>query len=150
MRLKVPPPLIFAVSVALIFLADTLLPQIRVDVPAQAALSILLVLAGVVFGGQAVLSFLRNKTTVDPRQPKAATALVTAGVYRFTRNPMYFGLLCLLLAMSSYSGTLAAVIIVPAFIWYMTEFQIKPEEEALQSIFGEAYDRYRKRVRRWI
>ncbi|MEM9631373.1 MAG: isoprenylcysteine carboxylmethyltransferase family protein [Pseudomonadota bacterium] len=150
MHLRVPPPAVFAICAALIFLIDTLLPFFSVGFPGQIVLTLLLVAAGVLTGAQAVLSFLHNKTTVDPREPKTTTALVTGGVYRFTRNPMYLGLLCLLLATSVYSGTLAAVIIVPAFIWYLTEFQIKPEEAALQSNFGETYESYRKRVRRWI
>jgi protein-S-isoprenylcysteine O-methyltransferase Ste14 len=99
---------------------------------------------------KAVLEFAGMKTTVNPMAPEKASALVTGGTYRISRNPMYLGLLLLLIALAVYWGTLAALIVVPAFVWYMTEFQIKPEEESLRKHFGAEYEAYLDRVRRWL
>lgn len=150
MHLKVPPVAVFAVAALLLYAGARLLPQLSINFPGQGLLAILLVIAGLLPGGQAVLAFIKKKTTVNPTAPDTATTLVTDGIYRVSRNPMYLGLLCLLLAMAVFSGTLSALLIVPAFVWYMTEFQIKPEEEALKNVFGTDYETYLKSVRRWI
>ncbi|MES0879572.1 methyltransferase family protein [Roseibium sp. SCP14] len=150
MHLKVPPVAVFLIAALLLYAGAKLLPQLSLSFPGQSLIAALLVCAGILPGGQAVLAFIKNKTTVNPTAPDRATTLVTEGCYRFSRNPMYLGLLCLLLAMAAYFGTLTALIVVPAFIWFMTEFQIKPEEEALQNVFAQDYQAYLARVRRWI
>ncbi|WP_428672731.1 methyltransferase family protein [Roseibium sp.] len=150
MRLKVPPVAVFAVAAILLYAGAWLLPQSSLVFPGQTFLSLFLAFAGLIPGGRAVLAFARKKTTVNPVAPEKATVLVTGGIYRISRNPMYLGLLCLLLALAVYWGSLTALVIVPAFVWYMTEFQIKPEEEALTALFGDAYKDYCTRVRRWI
>jgi len=82
--------------------------------------------------------------------PDKSTTLVTDGIYRISRNPMYLGLLFLLVAASLYFSSFLSILIIPAFIWYLTEFQIKPEEESLKRVFGEDYETYLKKVRRWV
>jgi len=150
MRLKLPPAAVFVIAVILLYAGAWLFPGLSLAFAGQKVLTVLLLIAGGLSGAQAVLVFFQNKTTIDPRVPETATALVTAGVYRISRNPMYLGLLLLLLSVAIYLGTLTAAIVVPAFVWFMTEFQIKPEEEKLSEIFGEAYRDYLTRVRRWI
>lgn len=150
MRLKVPPVAVFLIAALLLFGGAWLLPGLNIAIPGRMVFAILLVIAGLVPGGQAVLEFLRKKTTVNPMAPETATSLVTGGIYRISRNPMYLGLLCLLLALAVWLGTLTAIVILPAFVWYMTEFQIKPEEDSLRRLFGAAYEAYVRRVRRWI
>ena len=150
MHLKIPPPGVFLIAALLLAAGAWLLPQLTVSFPGQFFIAGILVVAGLLPGVQAVLAFSRNRTTVSPTEPDSATTLVTSGFYRFSRNPMYLGLLCLLLAMTVYIGTLTALIIVPTFIWYLTEFQIKPEEEALRRLFGQEYEAYLQAVRRWI
>ncbi len=150
MHLKVPPPVVLAVSALLILAGSALLPVLNIAFAGQRTITLLLALAGLVPGAMAVLAFFRMKTTVHPLEPEKATVLVTGGIYRASRNPMYLGLLCLLLAVAVYTGSLTALVIVPAFVWYLTEFQIKPEERALTGIFGDAYRAYRAKVRRWI
>lgn len=150
MRLKVPPVAVFIVAVLLLGAGAWLLPQLSIAFPGQTILAALLVVAGAILGAQGVLVFRRARTTVNPMTPEAATKLVTDGVYRITRNPMYLGLLSLLLAVGVYLGTLTALVVLPAFIWYMSAFQIRPEEERLIEIFGDDYRDYRGKVRRWI
>ncbi len=150
MHLKVPPVAVFAVASILIIASDLWFPQYSLTFPGQKILAIVIVLAGLVPGGQAVVEFARKKTTTSPMAPHTASTLVTNGIYRFSRNPMYLSLLCLLLALTASWGTASSVLIVPAFVWYMTEFQIKPEEASLRQVFGPEYEAYLLEVRRWI
>ena len=97
-----------------------------------------------------VLSFRRMKTTVNPLQPGAATALVTGGVYRYTRNPMYLGMLLLLIGWAVYLSSPIALIGVLVFWFYISRFQIRPEERALAKLFGDGFSDYASRVRPWL
>lgn len=150
MELKVPPVAVFAVALALLFLGQAALPVLSVTLPFQQLLAALVALTGCAFGGEAVLAFIRAKTTVHPMHPEEASTLVTGGFFRFSRNPMYFGLLCLLIAAGLHWGTLTVLLVAPLFVWYMTKFQIRPEEDRLAENFGEDYRNYLKKVRRWI
>ena len=108
-----------------------------------------LVGVGVGLAISGVLTFKRAKTTVNPTTPAAASALVRTGVFRFTRNPMYLGLLLCLVAWAVYLSNALALLIVPLFVLYMNRFQIAPEERALATLFGDAYAAYKREVRRW-
>jgi len=98
----------------------------------------------------AFAGFWQARTTINPLQPDRASVLVTHGIYRFTRNPMYLSLLLLLVAYASQLGTWAALAGPVAYVAYITRFQILPEERVLLSKFGAEYDAYRRRVRRWL
>ena len=104
--------------------------------------------AGIALAG--VAAFRRARTTVNPMQPEAASALVDEGIYRFTRNPMYLGLLLALAGWACHLGGLGAWLGLPAFVLYMNRFQIRPEERALEARFGLDFLRYCGRVRRWL
>lgn len=82
--------------------------------------------------------------------PAAATSLVVRGIYRYSRNPMYLGLLVVLLALALYLAKLSAFAMPPVFVLYLTALQIKPEEAALRERFGPEFDDYTARVRRWL
>ncbi len=114
------------------------------------SLAAVFIALGVLSGLAGVLSFRRANTTVDPTQPEASTTVVTSGIYRFSRNPMYVGLLLVLLGWACYLANPWCWLILPAFVLYMNHFQIIPEEQALAAKFGEAYHTYRQRVRRWL
>ncbi|HEV8366930.1 MAG TPA: isoprenylcysteine carboxylmethyltransferase family protein, partial [Pyrinomonadaceae bacterium] len=75
---------------------------------------------------------------------------VSTGVYRFTRNPMYLGLLLTLLGWAAFLSNPASLLFVPIFVLYINRFQIKPEEQVLSSLFGAEYMAYKSRVRRWL
>lgn len=98
----------------------------------------------------AFLTFWRARTTINPLQPERASVLVTHGIYRFTRNPMYLSLLLLLVAYASYLGSWMAFAGPAGYVAYITRFQILPEERVLASKFGEEFAAYRRKVRRWI
>jgi len=98
----------------------------------------------------AVISFRRASTTVNPTKPEMTTQLVSSGIYSMTRNPMYLGVLLVLLSWAIWLGSVLNFVVLFLFVWYMTIFQIIPEERALKKIFPETFNTYKSRVRRWI
>ena len=150
LELKVPPPIVAATAAVLMWALDAGLPQLRFDLPWRLLLVSLFALAALGLAASAVALFRRRGTTIHPLRPEEATALVTDGLYRLSRNPMYLGLAVLLCAWGLYLANTASFLGVPLFVAYMNRFQIAPEEKALQARFGGAYAEYRGRVRRWI
>ena len=143
--IPVPPPLIFVFCALLM----KFLPPIW-QFPSFVWLVIVFGGMGCAIGATSVLQFLLAKTTVNPFQLEAASQLVTSGIYRLSRNPMYLSLVFILLAWMLYLGSLSALFGVGLFIWYVTKFQIKPEEEGLKHLFGDAFTAYCQRTRRWL
>jgi protein-S-isoprenylcysteine O-methyltransferase Ste14 len=107
-------------------------------------------LIGGFVGIAGTIAFRNARTTVNPMKPANASALVTGGVYHFTRNPMYLALLFVLLGWAVFLASFFALLGALAFVLYITRFQIKPEERTLSKIFGSSYDKYMKQVRRWV
>lgn len=97
-----------------------------------------------------MLAFLRSSTTVTSVKPQKASTLVVGGLYRVSHNPMYLGMLILLIGWALWLGNPASLLLLPMFVIYLTVFQIKPEEAALSEKFGVDHDAYRRRVRRWL
>jgi protein-S-isoprenylcysteine O-methyltransferase Ste14 len=97
-----------------------------------------------------VLSFRRARTTVNPLQPQQVSALVEAGLYRYSRNPMYLGFAIIMTAWVLALASPLALLGVVVFVLYMNCLQITPEEWALEALFSESFVRYRARVRRWL
>ena len=95
-------------------------------------------------------AFRRTGTTVNPLDPAQASALVTDGPNAITRNPMYVGMAGLLVAQGLVRGGWRTALPVAAFVGVIDRFQIRPEEAALRDRFGEDFEAYRQRVRRWI
>jgi len=145
---RIPPPIVAACIAAAMLSLAWVVPALDFPVPSVLAFPVAGV--GALLDAIALVHFLRRRTTVNPLKPESASALVTGGIYRLTRNPMYLGLATLLLAWAIYLGNLAALAGVPLFILYMNRFQIAPEERALEARFGAEYIAYRARVRRWF
>ncbi len=120
------------------------------DFPGRLPLALLVAACGLTVDVSALLAFRRARTTVDPLRPHKTATLVTTGIYRRTRNPMYLGLALLLAAYAVHLGAPLAVLGPIAFVAYITRFQIAPEERMLAQKFGEDYAHYRARVRRWL
>lgn len=150
LELRIPPPVVALLLAGAMWLVSTLMP--RMDVPAalRIGLAIALAMLGGAFSAAGLLAFRRAKTTVNPLHPEKASALVTAGVYRFTRNPMYVGLLLVLLAWVALLASLEALVGPVAFVLYLNRFQIGPEERVLATKFGREFEGYKARVRRWL
>lgn len=150
LELKVPPPVVtLAVAAAMWGLAQVL-PVVALPRGMRLAAAGLLAFAGMATSGWGIAVFRRARTTVNPHKPAKATSLVTSGPYRVTRNPMYLGLLLVLVAWAVFLASLPAALGPVAFVLYIRRFQIAPEERVLQGLFGDEYLAYKARVRRWI
>jgi len=113
-------------------------------------LAILFSVIGLLIAVSAVGQFAQHKTTVHPTHPEKTTSLVTGGVYRFTRNPMYLGMLLILVGFS-FLGQNALGFIVPVlFVFVINLVQIIPEERALAELFGDTYEAFKQRTPRWV
>ncbi|TRD11930.1 isoprenylcysteine carboxylmethyltransferase family protein [Erythrobacter insulae] len=150
MSLRIPPPLVALLSVLLMWLFTEHLPSWQFAVPYAGFIAGALIAAGFGIDIVSVLAFRRAKTTVTPLKPEKASRLVVSGFYRFSRNPMYLGMLLILAGVAVWFGSFANIIILIAFVFYITAFQIKPEEARLDQLFGAEYRAYRQRVRRWL
>jgi protein-S-isoprenylcysteine O-methyltransferase Ste14 len=134
----------------LAWLAARAAPQLAFDFPGRIALCLLLAGAAIAVGLAGVIEFRRARTTVNPLQPERAAALVTGGIYRHTRNPMYVAVAALLLSWGLWLGNALGPLAVVLFVAWMDRLQIPPEERALATLFGAQFERYRRDVRRWL
>ena len=154
LELKIPPPIVAALTALAMWAASKLLglnglfAHVQPDWRNIAALVIALIGAG--FDLTGIVGFIRARTTVNPMKPERSAALVTSGVYRITRNPMYVGMALLLLAWAVVLGSGTALLGPLAFGLYITRFQIQPEERVLSARFGGEFAGYCARVRRWL
>jgi protein-S-isoprenylcysteine O-methyltransferase Ste14 len=150
LELKIPPPAVAVIFGVVMWLASRLVARLELPFVVRVTVTVIIACAGLVFGVAAMRSFVRAKTTMNPIKPGAASSLVTGGVFGVTRNPMYLSLLLYLLAWSVYLASWPAVVFLPLFVLYITQFQIKPEERTLSTLFGAQYSSYMERVRRWL
>jgi len=150
LELKIPPPALALIVAVLMWLASQLMEPPRMSFAIRVAAALALVVVGQSISVGGMRSFRKAKTTMNPFKPGATSALVSDGVYRFTRNPMYVGLLITLLGWAAFLSKPLALIFLPLFVLYITQFQIKPEERVLSSMFGTEYAKYKAKVRRWL
>ncbi|WP_305842759.1 methyltransferase family protein [Photobacterium leiognathi] len=149
MSLRVPPPILLLLSILGMYLLSRFYPVMTFDFDGKSLLISMLCFIGVIPGFMAIIAFAKANTTIDPRYPQKTSRLVTTGIYRFTRNPMYLGLVFFLFAAAFYFSALSCFVVVPVFIWVMNNFQIEPEEAVLLAMFGEDFQHYCQTVRRW-
>lgn len=150
LELKVPPVPLAAVFAAAMFGLSWLTPSGHFVATGSQVAALGLALSGAAVALAGVFSFRANKTTVNPLTPTASSTVVSTGVYRFSRNPMYLGFLLALTGWAVYLSNAFAVLLLPAFVAYMNRFQIKPEERALLAKFGPRFAEYMAAVRRWL
>jgi protein-S-isoprenylcysteine O-methyltransferase Ste14 len=102
-------------------------------------------------GATGLFSLLKMRevgTNVNPTQP--TTALVTAGPYRFTRNPIYLALTLLYTGLGLLFNTLWTLLLLPVVLLLMNRGVIEREEAYLEQKFGAQYRAYKESVRRWL
>lgn len=150
LELKIPPVALGVIVALLMWLTSWATPAFGFEFPGRVLTSAGLVLLGAVASISGVVSFRRARTTVNPRAPGSTSSLVVAGIYKFTRNPMYLGFLLALIGWAVFLSNVFALALVPAFVLYMNRFQIHPEERALASLFAQDFAVYKARVRRWV
>lgn len=147
---RIPPPLVAASFAVAMWALARWFPVLDLSFPGQRLAAGLVLLAGLAIVVFAIAKFARARTTVDPLHPEAASALVTGGIFRLTRNPMYLGMALVLAAWALRLGDGGSALLLAGFVAYIARFQISPEERALRVRFGEDFEDYRRRVRRWI
>jgi len=147
---KVPPPIVALLVGAAMWTAVHYAPTAQLRPQWRMFKAGALFALGVAVSILGVTAFRRARTTVNPVTPEAATSIVTAGIYSYTRNPMYVGLTSILLGWAAWLWVPWVTLGPLAFILYIARFQIIPEERVLSSKFGRDYLEYSQRVRRWI
>ncbi|MEM9384279.1 MAG: isoprenylcysteine carboxylmethyltransferase family protein [Pseudomonadota bacterium] len=150
MKLRVPPPVVGLLCAGAAWGLHRWGPLIEVHVPGQRAVAVTLIAVGLAIDVTAVIAFFRAKTSITPLAPGKTTELVVSGWYRFSRNPMYLGMLGVLIGWVLWLGQPLGVLTLILFVIWITTFQIVPEEQVLAQKFGERYEAYRSRVRRWL
>ena len=146
---KVPPPLIGALCASLMWLICGM-PPLTGRPPLLLVPALALVVLGLTVDAAGVLSFRRARTTVNPFAPERTVNIVSSGIYRLSRNPMYLGMACILTGWTVWLWQVQAVLGVVLFVAWITRFQIIPEERILTQKFGTEYRQYRQQVRRWV
>lgn len=150
LELKIPPPLIALLAGIGMWGLALYTPGVQLPAVARIMGAAVVALVGGAISLAGLVAFRRAKTTVNPMKPESASSLVSSGVYRFTRNPMYVGLLFVLIGWAVYLAAPWSLLGPAFFVAYIGRFQIKPEERVLASMFGSEFAMYQSRVRRWL
>lgn len=147
---RIPPPVILLFMATVMHFADRHTPQIPVPTGVRLPLTGLLIACGVLINVAGVLAFRRRRTTLNPLHPDKASELVTDGIFRYTRNPMYLGMLLMLCGWALYLASPVSLLGPVGFAVYMTRFQIIPEERIIRDKFGARSDEYFRTAPRWF
>jgi protein-S-isoprenylcysteine O-methyltransferase Ste14 len=150
LELKIPPLLVWLACAGAMTGVASLTPMASFTLARSSAVAAALFVLGAALALAGVVAFRGKRTTVNPLNPGASSSVVSSGVYRVSRNPMYLGFLLALVGWAVFLSNAAAVLLMPAFVAYMTQYQIKPEERALLAKFGSEFAQYMSRVRRWL
>ena len=146
-----PPPFVFVAGFLLAFALDRWVWRFRFgdgSRPVLVPTGWLLIVLGLGIMLWAMLTFRLAHTSVLPFRP--ATAIVTRGPYRFSRNPMYVGLSLLYVGLAFLTGMAWPLVVLPVVLVALTALVIRREERYLEDAFGAEYAAYSARVRRWL
>ena len=150
LELKIPPP-VYALFIGfLMWLLNKYIPIAYLIGSPWNKIGIVIIIIAGSFDLWSLFLFLKKHTTPNPMKPENTTGLVVNGLYQYTRNPMYVGLLTILMGYAIWLGSLTPFLVLPLFYCLITEMQIKPEESVLIKKFGEDYQAYKNSVRRWL
>jgi protein-S-isoprenylcysteine O-methyltransferase Ste14 len=145
--IAVPAPVLYLAA----FLAGLALDRVGgwwIQLPVAGKLvSLMLIALGAVIGPGSAIAFALKRTTLNPAGEP--TRLVTGGVYRWTRNPMYLGLALIYVGLALFLGAVGPLILLPAPLLFLNGVVIPFEEAQLRARFGESFTTYCSRVRRW-
>lgn len=150
LELKAPPLLVIAVAAGLMWALAWYAPLVLITFAGQTLIAALIAILGVQMAIAGVRACHAHETTINPLKPEESSNLITDGIFKFTRNPIYLGLLVMLIGLAIWLGALTPLIVLPLFVWYLGRFQIVPEERSLQAQFGDEYRNYCKQTRRWL
>ena len=147
-KTKIPPPLVALTFGFLIKYTKNIFPVI--EIKNEIVFGSFMIISGLIIILSAIILFKKYKTTITPLNPSKATKLIVHGVYKFSRNPMYLGLLFVLFGVSTMLNPIGGLFFTPLFILYLNYFQIIPEENAMIQLFKGEFLKYKSNVRRWI
>jgi protein-S-isoprenylcysteine O-methyltransferase Ste14 len=150
LELRIPPLLVALVIAGAMLGVAHFAPRLSFALAGSFPIALALAALGGALAFAGVIAFRDKRTTVNPLNPSSSSSVVSGGVYRFSRNPMYLGFLLALAGWAVYLSNAGAILLLPAFVAYMTQYQIKPEERALLAKFGSEFAQYMSRVRRWL
>ncbi len=147
---KIPPPIVALITLVGVYWSSqaSSLSSLAIDAPLWLSITTAVLGLGIMLSG--ALEFRKAKTTVNPLNPEQASELVVSGIFKVTRNPMYLGMSLIIIAASLALGNLIGLVWMMGFMLYIQVFQIKPEEKAMHKLFGDSFNDYCQRVRRWI
>ena len=146
--LKIPPPLLVLILVISNYFSSKKIDLILL--PNQDLTSIIIFLIGMLILINPIFKFIKSKTTIDPIKFKKVNKLITSGIYKYSRNPMYLGLLMIIISTSIFYLNIFSISTPFFFYFWINRFQIKREEIFLTEKFGKEYLSYKKKTRRWI
>ena len=146
--LKIPPPLLVLILVIANYFSSKKIDLIHL--PNQDLISILILLIGMLILINPIFKFIKSKTTIDPIKFKKVNKLITTGIYKYSRNPMYLGLLMIVTSTSLFYLNIFSITTPFIFYFWINRFQIKREEIFLTEKFGKEYLLYKTKTRRWI
>tara|TARA_B100000941_G_scaffold237239_1_gene180184 strand:- start:2924 stop:3370 length:447 start_codon:yes stop_codon:yes gene_type:complete len=148
MNNKIPPPIVTLFFGLCIYLSRSYFPEFSNSV--LNLLSIISFVVGIFVFAAAVSSFKKQKTTVNPISIENASSLVVSGIFKYSRNPMYLGMSFVLLGLTFKFNVIGGLLFTGIFMLFITIFQIKPEEVAMEKLFDQEWKDYTKNVRRWL
>ncbi|RZO27610.1 MAG: isoprenylcysteine carboxylmethyltransferase family protein [SAR86 cluster bacterium] len=148
MNNKIPPPIVTLTFGLLIYFTKSLFPAFTNGL--LSILSLLSLLIGLSILISAVSSFKKQQTTVNPISIEKASSLVVTGIFKYSRNPMYLGMVLILLSISFKFNLIGGIALTMLFAGYITKFQIIPEEIVMNKLFGDEFEKYKNKTRRWI
>lgn len=146
---RIIPPLVMAIFAIVMWAVAQITPSIDLGSLSN-VISRMFLVAGFAILFVAAFYFFKAKTTLNPMNPNSSSSLVTTGLYKFSRNPIYVADVLFLLSWGFYLSNPVSLIVILGFMPYLNRFQIEPEERALEQLFGEGYVAYKDNVRRWI
>jgi len=150
MRPLMPPPVLGVFVGVIMWFVNRRFEAVGVVLPGQFLIAVFLFATGVLIDLISVGFFIKARTTLNPIKLVTTRQLVTSGLYNFSRNPMYLGQFLILCGWAIWLGNILNLGLLAVFGFYLTYFQIKPEERALAQKFGAEYADYKSRVRRWL
>ena len=145
---KIPPPIVTLFFGLCIYLSRPYFPEFSFSI--LNSLSTISFVLGITVFVTAVSSFKRQNTTVNPISIEKASSLVVNGVFKYSRNPMYLGMLFILLGLTFKFNLIGGLLFTSLFMIFISKFQIKPEEAAMEKLFDQEWKDYIKNVRRWL
>ena len=150
LELLIPPPVVAVVSAVTILVTARYDPLVHASFSGQWIVALVIVAVGSAVSFLGMFEFARARTTINPLAPGNTTTIVSTGVYRLSRNPMYLGLALVILGLAIWQSALVGYPLVIGFCAYLTRFQIIPEERILLARFGTEFSQYMGAVRRWL